>query len=742
MLRKRIFIGGIVQAVGFRPFVYNLALKNGLCGFVLNSGRGVIIEAQGPAAAVQKFIAQILQNPPALSRIESVKTQNIALKRENSFIIKTSRRAGAAQTAVPPDIAICKDCQKDIADKNNRRYRYPFTNCTNCGPRFTIIKDLPYDRAQSTMKPFKMCPACRAEFENPQDRRFHAQPSCCAACGPRVWFVCGGKNIGGIEEAAAKIKQGKIIAIKSLGGFHLACDALNKAAVARLRARKNRPHKPLALMFGDIREIKKYCRVNAEEERLLKSAAAPAVMLKKRRDIALISDGLYTFGVMLPYTPMHKVLFDILGRGGALRGGHGPLVMTSGNISGRPICIDNQEALDDLGGIADGFLLHNRKIHNRIDDSVLFELGGKTHFLRRARGYAPAHIKLSSPLKKPALALGANLASSFCLGKGDKLFPSQYIGDLDNAGNILYFKETVKKMQRLLNIRPQIYLRDAHPGYYAAAYKPHAQKVLHHLAHALAVAAEHDLRRGFLCFAFDGAGLGADNTIWGAEFLEIGRGKWRRAGCLKPVRIFGGESATKDIWKCGLSYLLAAGFNDAQIKNILRPADTAAALCAARGNINCYTYSGAGRLFDAAAAILGLCAQTTYQAQGAMLLESAAARGASKACYEFALEEKGGLISVDTAPLIRGLAADRRRPAEAAAKFHNTLARIILAVALKLRAREVALCGGVFQNKILLARAQALLAAAGIKVYTNNILPAGDGAIAAGQLYAKYAGFV
>ncbi|MDR0734901.1 MAG: carbamoyltransferase HypF [Elusimicrobiota bacterium] len=733
MLRKRIFIGGIVQAVGFRPFVYKLARGLGLRGWAANTPRGVVIEAQGAPAKIKIFLEALKIKAPAASRIDEITTADVPLKKENKFVIRDSIK-GAAATSVPPDIAICKDCQKDIADKKNRRFRYPFTNCTNCGPRFTIIKNLPYDRAQSTMRPFKICPACRAEFGDPRDRRFHAQPNCCPVCGPRVSFIYKGKAAGGLEEAALQIKRGRIIAIKSLGGFHLACDALNKAVVARLRARKNRPHKPLALMFGNIKEIKKYCYANAEEERLLKSAAAPAVMLKKRRDIALISEGLYTFGVMLPYTPLHKILFDILGPA--------PLVMTSGNISGQPICIDNNEALDDLGDIADGFLLHDRKIHNRMDDSVLFELGGRIHFLRRARGYAPGHITLPSRLKKPMLALGANLASSFCLGKDDKLFLSQYIGDLDNAGNILYFKETIKKMQSLLNVRPQIFLRDAHPAYYAAAYNPRALKVRHHLAHALAVAAEHDLRRGFLCFAFDGAGLGADNTIWGAEFLEISRGEWRRAGCLKPVKIFGGESATKDIWKCGLSYLLAAGFKDAQIKNILRVDDAAAALGASRAGLNCYTYSGAGRLFDAAAAILGLCAQATYQAQGAMLLESAAARALTKTYYSFVVEEKGGLIFVDTAPLIRGLVADRRRPAEAAAKFHNTLARIILTAALKLRAREVALCGGVFQNKILLARAQALLAAAGIKVYANNILPVGDGAIAAGQLYAKYAGFV
>jgi hydrogenase maturation protein HypF len=586
------------------------------------------------------------------------------------------------------------------------------------------------------MARFKMCPACRAEFENPQDRRFHAQSNCCPVCGPRVEFIYNGKTAGGLLEAAAKIKQGKIIAIKSLGGFHLACDAFNKTAVARLRARKNRPHKPLALMFGSVKEIGKYCFVNRAEEALLKSPQAPVVMLKKRRGIALIADGLYSIGAMLPYTPLHKILFNILGPA--------PLVMTSGNIHGQPICTRNEEALESLGGIADGFLLHNRRIHNRMDDSVLFELGGKTHFLRRARGYAPGHITLPAPLEKPALALGANLANTFCLGKGNKLFLSQYIGDLDNAANILYFKETLKKMQKLFNIGPRVYLRDAHPAYYAAAYKPGAIKVQHHLAHALSIAAEHNIKEKFLCFVFDGAGLGADNTIWGAEFLVIDNNTWCRAGSLAPVKITGGESAANDIWKCGLSYMHAGGCGEEEIKKVLKditPADIAAAQGALKNNINCYAYSGAGRLFDAAAAILGLRSAVTYQAQGAMELEGAA-QNKTAGFYRFTIENKKKLFTVNTADIIKGLLKDRRIPQEAAAKFHNTFAQIILEIALKISIKTIGLSGGVFQNKSLLELATIKLETAGFKVYANNTLPAGDGGIAAGQIYAVYKKFV
>ena len=736
LIRKKILITGIVQAVGFRPFVYNLANKLDLSGFAANTGKGIIIEAQGAAAALKKFEKEIKQNPPALSKIESFTARNIPVKKENSFKIKTTARA-AAQTSVPADIALCQYCQKDISKKNSRRYHYPFTNCTNCGPRFTIIKNLPYDRAQTTMQKFKMCAACKEEFENPQDRRFHAQPNCCPVCGPQVFITPRKTKNPPLQEAAALIKKGKVFAVKSLGGFHLACNALNKTAVANLRARKNRPHKPLALMFGSMAEIKKYCFVNKAEEALLKSPQAPVVMLKKRCDIALISDGLYTFGVMLPYTPLHRILFDILG--------NGPLVMTSGNISGNPICIDNDDALANLIPIADAFLMHNRPIHNRMDDSVLFELNGKTHFLRRARGYTPGHITLHSPLKKPMLALGANLTNSFCLAKNNKLFLSQYIGDLDSAGNIFYFEDTLKKMQKLLNIRPQIFLRDAHPAYYGALYKPDAIKVQHHLAHALAIAAEHNIKDNFLCFAFDGAGFGDDNTIWGGEFLAISKNKWQRLGCFKPLKITGGDSAAQDIWKCGLSYMLAAGVDESEIKKVLSDvpaADISVAGAAAKNDTNCYTYSGAGRLFDAAASILGLCQITTYQAQGAMLLEGMAAKNTSKAFYNFKTEEKNKFIKVDTADIIKGLLAERANPALAAAKFHNTLARIILAVALRLGIKNVALGGGVFQNKILLARAGGLLKKAGFKVYTNNALPIGDGSVAVGQIYAKYRNFV
>jgi hydrogenase maturation protein HypF len=732
-------VKGIVQAVGFRPFVYRLANALKLDGFVINTGGGVTIEAQGAQRQIQKFIRRIKQNPPPASRIENLKVNDIAVKKSRGFIIKSTQKT-APKTAIPADIAICEDCQKDISDPKNRRFRHPFANCTKCGPRFTIIKNLPYDRAQTTMAAFKMCPACKAEFQNPRNRRFHAQPNCCPVCGPRVTFIYKNTKITGgilpLEKAAENIKKGKIIAIKSIGGFHLACDALNKRALSRLRLRKSRPYKPLALMFGDIKTAKKYCHINAREEKLLKSPQAPIVMLKKRRNIPLISERLNTTGVMLPYTPLHKIIFDILGSG--------PLVMTSGNISGEPICIENGEAQVKLACVADGFLLHNRRIYNRMDDSVIFELNGKTHFLRRARGYAPAYIALPKPLLKPALALGADITNSFCLAKGNKLFLSQYIGDMDNAANRQYFKDTLSKMKKLLNINPKIFVRDLHPRYFGASYKLSALPAQHHLAHALSVAAEHNLRGEFLCFVFDGAGIGLDNTIWGGEFLIIRGNSWRRAGCFKPLRIIGGESANTDIWKCALSYMSAANVEVKTIKNILggvNAKDIDAALISAKNNINSYIYSGVGRLFDAAAAILGIRLKTTYQAQAAMELESLA-KNKSDNFYNFKIENKNNFITVDTAGIIRGLIKNRQNPQKASEEFHNTLSQVILQIALTQNIKTSALSGGVFQNKILLAAATGKLEKAGFKVYTNNAIPAGDGGIAVGQIYAKYRDFI
>lgn len=727
--RKNLLVNGIVQAVGFRPFVYNLALKLGLSGFVCNTAKGVVIEVQGPVNILDNFLTLLRKEAPALSKIESIKIKDMPLAKEKSFSIKASSGKNA-QTSIPADIAICKDCQADITDKNNLRYHYPFTNCTSCGPRFTIIKTLPYDRAKTTMRKFKMCPICQREFQNPTDRRFHAQPNCCPVCGPRVRFIYKGKPSGGLHEAAKKLEQGKIIAIKSLGGFHLACNALDRKTVALLRKRKKRPFKPLALMFKDITSAKKYCHINKEEENLLSSPQAPIVMLTKKQDIPLIAEGLPTIGVMLPYTPLHKIIFDIF---------QGPLVMTSGNISGEPICITNEEVQEKLSNIADGFLLHNRDIYNRIDDSVLFELGGKTYFLRRARGYVPGSINLPTKVKKQMLAYGGDLTSAFCLAKENKLYLSQYIGDLDKIKNTEYFHQTLIKTQKLLNIKPQVFIRDAHPAYHGAALKPKAIKVQHHLAHALSVAAEHNIDN-FLAFSFDGTGLGEDNTIWGAEFLEINKNKWKRIGCMEPVNIFGGESASTDIWKCGLSYMLNAGLNDLEIKNIL-PKIPAAAINMARQNINCYTASSAGRLFDAAAAILGICTKTTYQAEGAMRLEGAATDKTVK-IYPFNIVQDKNLLNVKTDAIIKGLIAARAKPQQAASIFHNTLAAIIVAVASKKGIKNIALTGGVFQNKKLLRLCLKQLKIKGFNVFTNNILPTGDGGIAVGQIYAQYKNFV
>ncbi|MDR0953446.1 MAG: carbamoyltransferase HypF [Elusimicrobiota bacterium] len=694
-IRKQLLITGIVQAVGFRPFVYNLAKRLNLSGKVYNSEQGVVIEAQGSKENIEIFVLLLQKNAPKLSKIEAVKIKSTKVKKENTFAIIPSKGV-KTKTTIPADIALCPSCARDIAAKDNRRYQYPFTNCTQCGPRYTIIKSLPYDRAKTTMRPFKMCKACRQEYENPTNRRFHAEPNCCPVCGPKVNFVYQNKQAGGIKEAAAALKSGKIIAIKSIGGFHLACDALNKKTVALLRKRKNIP---------------------------------------------LISDGLATIGVMLPYTPLHKIIFDILGPN--------PLVMTSGNISGEPICIDNEEAKQKLANIADGFLLHSRAIYSRIDDSVLFELNGKTYFLRRARGYTPSAITLPSKLKRHTLALGGNLTNSFCLAKDNKIYPSQYIGDLDLPANINYFKQAASQMQKLLNIKPQVFLRDKHPAYFGAHFKPKAKQVQHHLAHALSVALEHNLPPKALAFVFDGTGYGEDKTIWGAEFLLINKNNWQRLGYIKPIKIFGGESATIDIWKCALSYMAASGLIRQKIKKILNKIPTKTldlALKSLNAGLNSYTASSAGRLFDAVSAMLGICLKTTYQAQGAMELEAAANGAKTQAAYPFTVETKKGFTTIDTKPLIAALSEERQNTALAAAKFHNTLAKMICQCAALLSAqtgvKTILLSGGVFQNKKLLSSCLKGLEAKGLKVYANNTLPIGDGNVAAGQIYASYKNFV
>ncbi len=740
-IRKYLLVNGIVQAVGFRPFVYNLARGLKLCGFCANTDKGVEIELEGPLSEIEEFKKRLYSEKPALSIIDSLEEKDLEVLNSPSFTIKHSSGKQAA-TAIPADIAICKDCQADIADKNNRRYRYPFTNCTACGPRFTIIKTVPYDRPKTTMHKFKMCPLCKAEFEDFADRRFHAQPNCCPVCGPQVFLLQNGKTIkqNALEKACGLLLKGKIVIIKSLGGFHIACNALDAAATAKLRKRKTRPHKPLALMCKDLKAAQKYCYINEAEAKILQSPQAPIVALKKRKDLKGIADGLNTIGIMLPYTPLHKIIFDIIG--------DIPLVMTSANRSEEPICITNKEAVQKLGHIADAFLLHNRDIYNRIDDSLVFELNGKMHFLRRARGFVPTAVKINEKLREPLLALGGDLTSAFCLAKDNKLYLSQYIGDLDNAENTAYFKQTLAKMQKLLNIRPQIAVRDLHPAYFGASFKPKAALVQHHLAHALSVNAEHNINADTLAFCFDGTGLGADGSIWGAEILLIRQNNWRRIGALDTINIIGADSASRDVWKAALSYMLWADTPLQNIKKILKevkPAHLNTALKAYRSGINCYRASSMGRLFDAAAAIAGLRCFTSYQAQAAMELESLYKPHKLKP-YSFGFEEQDDFLLIKTQKLIKQIINDAGKAQIISCKFHSAVADMIVKAAKtlgkKYDAKTITLSGGVFQNKVLLGAALAALEAEGFTAYTNEALPAGDGGIAIGQVYAKHKNFV
>lgn len=726
VLRKRILIEGVVQGVGFRPHVYRAARACGVSGHTRNTDSGVEIEAQGPAGALDKFIAAVKKAPPR-AQITSVSITAVKPKKENSFVILKSAR-GQNSALIPPDIAMCPACAGEIADKKDRRYLYPLANCTDCGPRFSITRALPYDRKNTTMRKFKMCPSCGAEYADPLSRRFHAEPNACPACGPRVFWARQNKTLWdtpALEAAASAIKKGRIIGVKSIGGFHLACDAHAPRAVVKLRRLKNRPHKPFAVMCADIKTAKKYCFINKKEEEALLSPPAPVVLLKKKKDMAGVAPGMNTLGVMLPFTPLHKILFNLCGRDA--------LVMTSANEMREPVIAGNKEAAAFLPGITDGLLMHEREIYNKQDDSVVFELNGKIYFIRRARGYTPAAIKLPVKAKKNILALGAEKTAAFCLVKGDNAFLSQYLGDTAGAGAQKFYLDTLKKTQKLFNIKPSVIMRDLHGGYFTAQKFPKATPVQHHAAHALAVAAEHDIKPPFLGIIMDGTGLGTDNTVWGAEFLLFNGKSWARAGHLKEIPLIGGDGAVTEIWKLALAYAAAAGvpFN---IKGI-KQADINTARKMAAAGINCPAASSMGRLFDAAAVMAGIRNSVTYQGQAAMELEALCA--APRKPYSFNIERHGGRFVINPLPMIKEIAEGREKKEVISARFHATVIEMcadMAAAVLGKKQMPVVLSGGCFQNKILLAGVMKALG--GYKVFTGEAAPCNDGGVALGQAYA------
>ena len=749
----KVTVRGVVQGVGFRPFVYRLAHEHGLTGWVRNTSANVEIEAEGGEEALERFLAGLKAKAPPMATIEEIKVSLDAPKGHVGFEIKKSQAQEGKYQLVSPDIATCRDCLREIFDPGDRRYRYPFTNCTNCGPRFTIIEDIPYDRPRTTMKKFKMCPQCQEEYENPLDRRFHAQPNACPRCGPSLELVTNkGAPVAGddvISTAARILKEGRILAIKGLGGFHLACDATNTEAVSLLRQRKHRPAKPLAVMMSTLEEIKKHCVVAPEEEGLLLSPQCPIVLLKWKKEESSVCEEvaprLKYLGVMLPYTPLHHLL---------LREAGIPLVMTSGNISEEPIAKDNDEALRRLGHIADYFLLHNRDIYAKYDDSVTFVEEG-IRLIRRARGYAPYPIIL--PFKaKQVLACGAELKNTFCLVRDEHAFLSQHIGDLENEETLEHFEQTIELYKKLFRIRPEIIAYDLHPEYlstrYALSLKDQGDyrlvAVQHHHAHIASCLAENGTDGPVIGVALDGTGYGSDGAIWGGEFLLADYRGFERLGHLEYVPLPGGEAAIKRPYRMALSYLFHLLGQEVSLEGLpllsqLSPAEVEVVRLQVGRGINSPLTSSMGRLFDAVSALIGVRGVVDYEAQAAVELEMLAPDEAASMelqPYPFSIAREDGCRVVRLGELVRAVVQEIRSGAPSSlisARFHRTVAELILQLCRLISrdtgVRKVALSGGVFQNRLLFKLATRLLKQAGFEVLTHRAVPCNDGGISLGQ---------
>jgi hydrogenase maturation protein HypF len=745
----RISVRGVVQGVGFRPFVYRLAQEHDLKGWVRNTSGSVEIEVEGDEETVHNFLSDLEAKAPPMARIENVEVTFSPLKGYTEFQIGESLSREGQYQLVSPDIATCEECKTEIFSSTDRRFRYPFTNCTNCGPRFTIIEDIPYDRPKTTMRQFQMCPQCQREYDDPLDRRFHAQPNACPQCGPSLELVDGkGKPLEAedvIKTASQLLKEGKILALKGLGGFQLACDATSEVAVNRLRTRKRRRSKPLAVMIATIEEIEKHCLVSAEEKRLLESPQCPIVLLRWKHGSSIspaVAPNLKYLGVMLPYTPLHHLLLKEVGL---------PLVMTSGNLSEEPIAKDNDEVLTRLKGIADYFLVHNRDIYARYDDSVCM-VEGRPQVIRRARGYAPYPILL--PFKsKQILACGAELKNTFCLTKDEHGFLSQHIGDMENEETLGHFENTIELYRKLFRVEPEIIAYDMHPEYLATKYALQAGTeqglslvpVQHHHAHIVSCLVENKVNGPVIGVAFDGTGYGTDSTIWGGEFLLADFSSFRRVGHLEYVPLVGGEAAIRKPYRMALSYLYFLLGEDFFLEGLplsqLNPAELDIIKQQLRRKVNSPLTSSAGRLFDAVSALAGVRGEIDYEAQAAIELEMLAPDEVEESeSYPFSIVEEGGMRVVKLKELFSAIVWDVRNQTPVpiiSLQFHNTVARIIAEMC-KLVAKEtginqVALSGGVFQNRRLLRLTTSALQREGFSVLTHRLVPCNDGGISLGQ---------
>ncbi len=744
MKRTRLTVHGIVQGVGFRPWIYRLAQECRLAGHVSNNSEGVHIEIEGTQQQVGLFLQRMRSETPPLAHITRIECSELEPRGKPGFRILASTRDSLPDTLISPDVGPCPDCLRELFDPKDRRYRYPFINCTNCGPRFTIISALPYDRPNTSMRVFSLCPDCEREFHDPADRRFHAQPNACPDCGPSLQLLdADGRPLPGedpLQATIERLRRGEIGAIRGLGGFHLAVDALNPEAVARLRKRKGRAEKPFALMADKISTIRNYCRVSEAEARSLQQAARPIVLLRKKpgADIPGVAPGQRTLGFMLPATPLHALLLEK-----ELR----ILVMTSANFSEEPIAIGNEEALQRLGDIADFFLLHDRDILQRCDDSIVRVVAGEQRLVRRARGFVPAPIFLPQPAPVPLLACGAELKNTLALARGDAVFLSQHIGDLDNPTALAFFEECIRHLQSVLELRPRYIVHDLHPEYLSTKWakaQPAEQHigVQHHHAHLAAVMAENRVQQPCIGIILDGTGLGSDGTIWGGEVLIGDWHDFSRFAWLAPVPLPGGGAAIRQPWRMAVSWLDAAGEPDffRRLPCLPEQSDSIPLLLQMmQRTLNSPLTSSCGRLFDAVAAMLGLRGEITYEAQAAIELEMLTDEHepgwwpeALPASFSDALEVRA---------IIRRIVEEMEQgtPREKIAmRFHRTLAELFVRSAVAAReasgCERVGLSGGVFQNTLLFELMLDRLRAEKFEVLTHRQVPANDGGIALGQI--------
>ena len=745
--RVRARVTGTVQGVGFRPFVHRLARELGLAGYVLNDERGVLLEVEGGRGQVEGFLEQLRSQAPPLAVIERVAAEEVPPIGEAGFAIASSAHGGEPLAIVSPDVATCDDCLAELLDPADRRYRYPFINCTNCGPRFTIVRGVPYDRPLTTMAGFRMCERCLAEYEDPADRRFHAQPNACPVCGPSLRLLDSDARLLDAEDPLAAVAgawdDGHVVAIKGLGGFHLACRADHEEAVAALRSRKHREDKPFALMAPDLEAARVLVELTDAEEALLVGRERPIVIARRRSDAAVagsVAPGSPDLGVMLPYTPLHHLLLADAGT---------TLVMTSGNVSDEPIAYGDDDALRRLGGIADLYLIHDRPIQTRTDDSVVRSLGQireRPLFFRRSRGYVPASLRLPVAASEPLLAVGAELKSTFCVAKGDRAWMSHHIGDLKNPETLRSFEEGVAHFERLFAVEPRVVAHDLHPQYLSTSYARSREGVelvgvQHHHAHLAACLAEHGHEGPALGAIFDGTGYGLDDTVWGGELLVGGLADFGRAGRLLTVPMPGGEAAVREPWRMACAWLIAAGEAEppAALRERVDERRWRAVASLARSGVASPITSSMGRLFDAVAALCGLRLEVTYEGQAAIELESVSDYSEVGAYPLPVTSSEDGLL-LDPRDTVTAIAADVAAgldPALVAARFHNAVAAATAEACARLseelRLDAVVLSGGVFQNRLLLERTLPALEAAGLRALVPEQLPPGDGGIAFGQ---------